>query len=149
MKGLRLPVSIPHPLLPSRHGTAPALWGFALVDARGPSTSLGLGLPEGPCRRLGAEIDGISQVPREPWCAFALLSDPGRIAPTKPVQWVEVVSRIDLSPRFHDDEGSRNLALFRGSITQLLHSLSTLRAAIADDDARLASGGWLALTGWE
>ena len=90
MKGLRLPVSIPHALLPSRHGTAPALWGFALVDARGPSTSLGLGLPEGPCRRLGVEIDGISQVPREPWCAFALLSDPGRIAPTKPVQWVDV-----------------------------------------------------------
>jgi len=32
-------------------------------------------------------------------------------------------------------------------MTRLLHSLSTLRAAIADDDARLASGGWLVLTG--
>ena len=32
-------------------------------------------------------------------------------------------------------------------MTRLLHSLSTLRAAITDDDARLASGGWLILTG--
>ena len=30
---------------------------------------------------------------------------------------------------------------FRGSITRLRHWLSTLRAAIPDDDARLASGG--------
>ena len=52
-------------------------------------------------------------------------------------------------PRYHDDEGSCDLALFRGSMTRLLHSLSTLRAAIADDDARLASGGWLALAGWD
>jgi len=52
-------------------------------------------------------------------------------------------------PRCDDDEGSYDLALFRGSITRLLHSLSTLRAAITDDDARLASGGWLTLTGWD
>ena len=31
-----------------------------------PSTSLGLGRPGGPYGRLGAEIDGISQVPRDP-----------------------------------------------------------------------------------
>jgi hypothetical protein len=56
---------------------------------------------------------------------------------------------VRYGPRTHDDEGSCDLALFRGSMTRLLHSLSTLRAAITDDDARLASGGWLALTGWE
>ena len=55
-----------------------------------PSTSLGLGLPDGPCRRLGAEIDGISQVPREPQYAFALLLDPGRTGFTKPVRWVDI-----------------------------------------------------------
>ena len=55
-----------------------------------PSTSRGLGQPDYPCRRLGAEIDGISQVPREPQGAFALLSDPGRTVPTKPVKWVDV-----------------------------------------------------------
>ena len=31
---------------------------------------------------------------------------------------------------------------FRSSITRLLHSLFTLRAALTDDDAKLASGGW-------
>jgi len=36
MKRLRLPASIPHAQLPSRAGTAPALWSFALVEARGP-----------------------------------------------------------------------------------------------------------------
>ena len=43
---------------------------------------------------------------------------------------------------------TRTLAIahFRGSIARPLHSLSTLRAAIADDDARLASGWWLAFT---
>jgi len=30
---------------------------------------------------------------------------------------------------------------FRGSITRLLHWLFTLRAALSDDDAKLASGG--------
>ena len=54
------------------------------------SASLGLGLPDCPCRRCRAEIDGISQVPRDPQCAFALLSDPDRIGPTKPVKWVDI-----------------------------------------------------------
>ena len=35
---------------------------------------------------------------------------------------------------------------FRGSITYLHQSLSTLRANISGDYARLASGGWLALS---
>jgi len=92
---------------------------------------------------MGAEIDGISQVPREPRCAFALLSDPGRIDSTKPVQWV------DVAPVPTTTKAPCDLALFRGSMTRLLHSLSTLRAAMADDDARLASGRWLTLTGWD
>jgi hypothetical protein len=92
---------------------------------------------------MGAEINGISQVPREPRCAFALLLDPGRIDSTKPIQW------IDMAPGPMTTKAPCDLALFRGSMTRLLHSLSTLRAAITDDDARLASGGWLVLTGWE
>tara|TARA_R100000027_G_scaffold32919_1_gene24124 strand:+ start:1706 stop:2965 length:1260 start_codon:yes stop_codon:yes gene_type:complete len=36
---------------------------------------------------------------------------------------------------------------FRGSITGLCNSLSTLRAGISTDDARLASGGWSGLPG--
>ena len=38
---------------------------------------------------------------------------------------------------------------FRDSITWLWHSLSTLRAALLDDDARLASGWWLTFSGWD
>jgi hypothetical protein len=92
---------------------------------------------------MGAEINGISQVPREPRCAVALLLDPARIDSTKPIQW------IDMAPGPMTTKAPCDLALFRGSMTRLLHSLSTLRAAITDDDARLASGGWLVLTGWE
>ena len=55
-----------------------------------PSMSLGRGQPGCPCRPLGAEINGISHVPRKPQCACALLLDPGRIVPTKPIQWVDV-----------------------------------------------------------
>jgi hypothetical protein len=55
-----------------------------------PSLRLGLGRPGGPCRPLGAESTGSSPVPREPPCAYALLSDPGRIGPTTPLRWVEV-----------------------------------------------------------
>ena len=90
MKGLRLPASIPHAQLPSRDGTAPALWGFALVDARDPVHKPGTWSAEGSQPAMGAEIDGISQVPREPQYAFALLSDPGRIDSTKPIEWTDM-----------------------------------------------------------
>jgi hypothetical protein len=43
-------------------------------------------------------------------------------------------------PRRLDNEGSDN-CLFRGSIARLWYSLSTLRAALTSDYARLASGG--------
>ena len=38
---------------------------------------------------------------------------------------------------------------FRGSITRLQHSLSTLPASDFPTLARLASGGWQTLTGWD
>ena len=38
---------------------------------------------------------------------------------------------------------------FRGSITRLQHSLSTLPASAFPTLARLASGGWQALSGWD
>ncbi len=37
---------------------------------------------------------------------------------------------------------------FRSSITRLLHWLFTLRAALSDDDAKLASGGLPDPSGW-
>ena len=38
---------------------------------------------------------------------------------------------------------------FRSSITRPQHWLFTLRAAITDDDAKLASGGWPIFPGWD
>ncbi len=43
-------------------------------------------------------------------------------------------------PRHFDDEDQQVSFLFRGSMTRLSISLSTLHAAFADDDARLAFG---------
>jgi hypothetical protein len=45
--------------------------------------------------------------------------------------------------------GPRRPGGFRCSITRPQHWLFTLRAAIADDDAKLASGGWPLFPGWD
>ena len=45
--------------------------------------------------------------------------------------------------------GPRRPGAFRSSITRPQHWLFTLRAAIADDDAKLASGGWPLFPGWD
>ena len=143
MKGLRLPASFPLALLPSRHGTTlPASLDLRSRGCqRAPTTGLGLAQPAGPTRLFrGVETTGSPNFLGNPLCICPALrprQDRRHQAGT--------VRRC--GPRCSNDEGSHNV-FFRGSITQLLHSLSTLRAAIADDDARLASGGWLALTGW-
>ena len=46
-------------------------------------------------------------------------------------------------PPCPEREDPRRFVTFRGSIPQPGHSLSTLRAALADDDARLACRCWL------
>ncbi len=45
--------------------------------------------------------------------------------------------------------GPRRPWSFRSSITRPQYWLFTLRAAIADDDAKLASGGWPIFPGWD
>jgi hypothetical protein len=45
--------------------------------------------------------------------------------------------------------GPRRPGAFRSSITRPEHWLFTLRAAITDDDAKLASGGWPSFPGWD
>jgi hypothetical protein len=75
-------------------------------------------------------------------CAFALLSDPAQ-----PVRLA--IAAFRCYPRCSDYEGHGTQSFFRGSITRLLHSLSTLRAVITADYARLASGWWLAFAGWD
>ena len=67
------------------------------------------------------ETAGSLTFPGNPHCAYALLSDPGRIvAPTRPI----TMQRC--SPRSNHDKGSHDYH-FRGSITRPRHSLSTLR----------------------
>ena len=78
-----------------------------------------------------------------PPCAYAVLFDPGRAsAPSR-------LRRVRAAPVAHENEGPSNLVTFRGSITQPWHSLSTLHAALTDDDARLASGWRPTFTGWD
>jgi len=75
----------------SRHGTAPCVLVFRSRGCQTPRPRAGDLLSRMvPAGDWGAEIHGISHVPREPCCASALLSDPGRIASTKPVQWIDV-----------------------------------------------------------
>jgi hypothetical protein len=60
----------------------------------------------------------------------------------------QAIAMVQCCPRYFHDEGSCD-AMFRGSLTELLCPLSTLRAAITDDYARLASGWRLPVTGWD
>src|SRR5687768_12222550 len=143
MKGLRLPASIPHAPFPSRGGTAPCALVFRSRGCQTPRPRAG---------DLVSRMVPAGDVERRSTGSPKFLGNPLCICPAlrprqdRPPQ-ATTVSRC--CPRYPNDEGSCDQPLFRGSITRLLHSLSTLRAAITDDDARLASGGWLALTGWD
>jgi len=76
----------------------------------------------------------VSHVPREPQCACALLSDPGRTSAPR-------LSGTSVLPPLSWRRRLQQQSLFRGSITRLWHWLFTLRAALTGDDAKLASGG--------
>ena len=52
-------------------------------------------------------------------------------------------------PSTTEREGPRRPWSFRSSIARPQHWLFTLRAVIADDDAKLASGGWPSFPGWD
>ena len=107
-----------------------------------PSTSPGLGRPDCPCRRCGSGDQ--RDLPSSQGTRLCIC--PALRPRQDRAHQANTVGRC--CPRHHETEGSYNVEVFRGSMTRLLHSLSTLRAAITDDDARLASGGWLTLTGW-
>ena len=75
-----------------------------------------------------------SQVPREPHCAFAVFSDSGRAS-------VPSLRGTSVLPPDNRTRRASTTCSFRSSITWPQHWLFTLRAAIAGDDAKLASGG--------
>ena len=79
----------------------------------------------------------VSRVSWSPSWWFALLFDPARAFGPRSV----TVLRFRPLPLY--GEGQRVTSLFRGSITRLSTSLSTLHAAITNDYARLAYGAAL------
>ena len=87
----------------------------------------------------------LSHLPSKPPYCFALFSDPGRTsAPDQSpcrLLGASVWSPLSQARRLHQS------LKFRGSIAGLRSSLSTLRADISIDDARLASAGWSGLVG--
>ena len=108
---------------------------------------LGVGLPVSPqplpVLSPMEEAIRFSQVPRVPFRAFALLSDPGRISTPS----LFFCGASILPPLF-----STTKAPTSSIISRLYHTafapLHTLRAAIADDYAMFASGWWPTFTGW-
>ena len=141
MRPLRLPLSL-----------SPSSWlslgdtllcpAFSLAQITGSlSVRRGVRLPVSPCFWLFSEGERrISQVPREPLRPFALLSDPGRTSTPGPCG-VSVLPSVERWRRL------QRQTLFRDSITRLLDSPPTLRAAISGDDARVASGWRPAFSG--
>jgi hypothetical protein len=83
----------------------------------------------------------ISQVPRVPFRAFALLLDPGRISTPSRLR------RFDSAPAFRTTKAPAFIIISRLHHTAFA-PLHTLRADIADDYAMFASGWWLAFAGW-
>ena len=61
----------------------------------------------------------------------------------RPRLGTSLLSVLWFRPRQFDDEGQQEFEYFRGSITRLSTSLSTLHAALSNDDARLAYGATL------
>ena len=95
-----------------------------------------------PLATLKSVVRRISQVPEEsiPYLCPALGPRPVRL--TSPSRSADIVPTT---------ETIRTPALrqFRGSITRLRYPLPTLHEHVAMPYARLASGGWLILAGWE
>lgn len=78
----------------------------------------------------------LSHVPREPSCAFAVLFDPDAAS------IAGLFAMSVLSPYSRMKRTRCHMHRFRGSITRPQLLLSTLRAALADNYARLASAWW-------
>ena len=82
----------------------------------------------------------LSHLPAKPQYCFALLSDPGQTfapdrSPSRHLLGTTVLSPLSQARRLHRSN-------FRGSIIRLYSSLSTLRASLSTDYARLACSDW-------
>ena len=146
MRQLRRPRCPPSPSLFQRCARWPWTdWSCSLAGT-GQSAVLapGLCLPVAPHSGLWSQGTAVrSQVPREPSRAFAPLSDPGRTS--APRQW----RRSGTVPAHYEARDSSNICPFgtqsRGFGTHCLRFVPPSR----DDYARLASGWWLTVSGWD
>ena len=147
MRMLRLPAARPLALrFPSNEGylldssffRSPRVSGVPPAAPGRWSTGLAAPLP---VLSLLEEVSRISHVPREPFRAFALLSDPGRIFTPS------LLRRFDAAPAVRTTKAPALIIISRLNHTAFA-PFHTLRAAIADDYAMFASGWWLAFAGW-
>ena len=100
-----------------------------------------VGKPVSPVPVIAQANGRLSHLPAKPPFCFALLSDPGRTfvpdrSPSRHLLGTTVLSPLAQARRLHQ------LCCFRGSIIGLYSSLSTLRASLSTDYARLACSGW-------
>ena len=88
------------------------------------------------------ETGGPPVFPYTPFCIFEIVFDPARTKCT------HHNAHCSIAPAAWKTKASW-FGQFRGSILFLQYPLSTLRANISDDYARLASDVWLGLIGWD
>lgn len=133
MKTLRLPLSVSMASLRSALDTFSCLACLLTPAAKSPLVWRVVVMPVSslfwPLRKGDRRL---SQVSREPFRTFALLSDPGRTIALG--FWRSGAAPAGIKTK------APAITIFRGSITRLLYSLHTLDAAISDDSPMLASG---------
>lgn len=147
MRRLRLPSFVSVARSPSPYDTLGDLAYLRLDRGKAGAIGRDVGKPGSSDPVLVSQGNGrLSHLPGKPRCCSATLSDPGRtFAPDRSPQWLSLGAPA-WSPLLETRRLHRSMN-FRGSITRLCNSLSTLRAGISADDARLASGGWSGLPG--
>lgn len=147
MQTLRLPSSIPAARFNSRTGGCAVSCFFTPGEWETPPRTWFLFCRVNLFRQLSQQTGGYPSFPGNPNIALPCSPTPGG----PPCQTVRhrrlLLWAWRCCPRFLNDEGSPIRSCYRGSITRLYDSLSTLHAAISGDDARLASGGGSDLTG--
>ena len=140
MQRLRLPSFFSNARFPSSVDTLGVR--AVSVSPAGTTTAKGKDVdkPVSPVPVLAQGNGRLSHLPAKPLYCFALLSDPGRTfvpdrSPSRHLLGTTVLSPLLQARRLHRSS-------FRGSIIRLDSSLSTLRASLSTDYARLACSGW-------
>ena len=141
MQRLRLPSFISTARFPSPINTLGVRADLVSPACTTTAEAKDVGKPVSPVPVVSQGNGRPSHLPAKPQYCFALLSDPGRTfvpdrSPSRHLLGTTVLSPLSQTRRLH------RLTFFRGSIIRLYSSLSTLRASLSTDYARLACSGW-------